>query len=73
MTHTDKVRAVILKHLAALAEDLGEFEQTTHGQVVFGPVMKMVSVYLDECYKEPTAYNISNLSQGIRQMVKYAG
>jgi hypothetical protein len=53
--------------LANLANELGEFEQTTHGML--GPFdIESVARHLVECYERPTAYSISSLSQVIRGM-----
>jgi glutathione S-transferase len=65
------VRAVIAKHLAALADDLGQFEQTCHA-ILFGspPPVAEVAARLVEAHDTPTAYAISELTQTIEAFVK---
>ena len=68
--HDARVRGVILANLERLADDLGQFEQTTHGAMLTGRI-EDVSRELADAFREPTAFNVSNLSQAIRGMVKH--
>ncbi len=68
------VRAVIRKHLAALADELDGFEQTTHGHIRLPPGgIGSVAEEIVNCYDEPRAFSISSLSQEIRVLLKEAG
>lgn len=66
----DRFRAVVRKHLLALGDELGEFEQTTHGRIVLTTGIEGVALELADCYRKPSAFNISNLSQAIAALVK---
>ena len=60
-----EVRVVIRLALALLGRHLSDFEQTTHG--CLGPFsMASICDRLEECYREPSAFTISSLSQHIR-------
>lgn len=63
-------RQAIRNALEKLADDLGAFEQTTHGRIKFFDGIDDVVREIAECYSNPTAYHISNLSQAIRAFVK---
>lgn len=59
-----RVREVILTSLAVLQEDLGQFEQTCHGRLGWGErPWEQLGKEIGEVGENPTAYNISNLSQ----------
>lgn len=62
---------VIRDAMAGLAEKLGEFEQTTQG-VLGDRTIYSVARALARCYENPTAYEISTLSQLIHQFVEGA-
>lgn len=67
------VRAVIREHLAKMADELGRFEQTTHGRIrLAGDDIEQVGDELANCYSDPTAFRISELSQSIRSLLKEA-
>ncbi len=63
-------REVIIEALSDLDTKLGQFEQTTHGQLNFGDPLEAVGYDLRVAWHHPSAYNISNLSQSIRQFVE---
>lgn len=65
-----KFQAVVRKHLAALAADLDDFEQTTHGRIAMPGGVEMVAADLVTTYRDPTGYNVSNLSQGLDAFLK---
>lgn len=64
-------RKVIRDALAKLSNELGEFEQTTHG-VIGQFTIENVASKLAVCYERPTAYSISNLSQYIDGLLREA-
>ena len=55
--------------LLALADKLGDYEQTTHGYIG-GEYIESVAQALVEAYRDPRAYTISELSQCIRGFFK---
>ncbi len=64
-----RFRDAVLDSLADLDERLKDFEQTTHGRM--GPAtMRALADELEAAWDCPTGYNISNLSQGIRALLK---
>lgn len=64
-------RKVIREALAALDDSLDAFEQTTHGRIKFRePDIEDVTAELAKCYAEPSAFNISELSQAIHEFLK---
>lgn len=65
------VRKVIREAMAKVAEELGNFEQTTHGILGDGTVYSVAGA-LARCYEDPRAYTISDLNQLIDQFVKAA-
>lgn len=68
----DTPRTAVLKHLAALADDLDRFEQTTHG-LLFGSADHL-GKYISDVLGNPNAYNTSNLAQCLRRVVHgYSG
>jgi hypothetical protein len=74
MGHQQRVRAVILRHLAALENDLGQFEQTCHGRLGLGDEpWKQLGYELGLVGEQPSAYNISNLAQLIGLILKACG
>lgn len=63
------VRQDIRNALLELHAQLGEYEQTTHG--CLGPfTMAGVAASLEECYREPSAYTISDLAQKIAGLIR---
>lgn len=63
------VRMVIRAALSVLEDHLGHFEQTTHGSL--GPhTMESICKKMLECYRECGAYEISELAQSIRGLLK---
>jgi hypothetical protein len=62
-------REVIINALSQLAEDLGQFEQTTHG--AGGPFNFIrLGDALAAAYREPNSYYVSDLSQMCSGIVK---
>lgn len=66
-----KVRDVILKHLEAMKEDLGQFEHTTHGAILVGDIRE-VGRELERVYDNPTAFRLSTFVQAIMAMTRAA-
>jgi hypothetical protein len=66
------VRQVIRDAMAKLAEELGNFEQTTHCVIGDGSI-RSVADALRDCYDDPRAYTISDLNQLIDQFLAKAG
>lgn len=70
-----RVRECIVKHLAELEKDLGQFLQTTHGCLfihgidIEGVCREIVTTYKHDG-KSSLAYNVSNLAQSIRAFTK---
>ena len=63
------VQHVIQNALERLMVDLGEYEQTTHGSL--GPFeIESVALALVNCYQNPRGYEVSELSQKIRGLLK---
>ena len=61
----------IQQWMLMLDRELGHYCQTTHESMSpQGGGIDTVSKALTECYNEPTAFNISELSQCIRKWVK---
>ncbi len=62
-------REVIMNALARLADDLGQFEQTTHGST--GPFNFIrLGDSLADAYRTPDAYFVSDLAQMCRGIVR---
>lgn len=61
------VKEIIRRKLAELADELCRFEQTTHGSLVLSLGA------IEECYKNPTAFTISELSQQCRRISRGTG
>ena len=62
-------REVIINALSQLADDLGQFEQTSHGST--GPFNFIrLGAELAAAYRTPDAYYVSCLSQMCRGIVK---
>ena len=62
-------RTVIRESLAKLADDLDQFEHTTHG--CGGPfTVEAIGTALAEAYKRSDSFTISELSQQIRGFLK---
>ena len=59
------LRESIKQHIGLLRRELGHYEQTTHGRLSFNESIETVLHELVKCYYEPSAYNISSLSQAI--------
>ncbi len=72
MNKEHEVRTAIARNLRQLRNDLGGFEQTTHGTLGRGSI-EAVTSDLESCWDEPTPYWISNLSQHIEQFLKKEG
>ena len=65
------LRESICQHIGLLRRELGHYMQTTHGAMMPGKVgIDLVAEMLVKCYEEPSAYNISNLSQYIEGWLK---
>lgn len=62
--HIAMVREVFVDSLAELRFRLGDFEQTSHGSITRGTIFE-VSECLVKAWQDPSAYNLSNLSQAI--------
>jgi hypothetical protein len=74
MNHAHRVRGVILRHLAALAEDLGQFDQTCHGVLSLGEKpWEQLGKQIGLVGEQPTAFNISTLVQDIVLILKRCG
>ena len=58
-------KKVILDTFLDLADRLASFEQTTHGYIGSRDIQG-VATALEQCYRDPTSFSISNLSQAIR-------
>ncbi len=63
------VRAILVKHLTALATELDSRVQTTHA-VLGGACMDDVASALLDCWGAPGPYTISALAQHIRLLVE---
>lgn len=67
------LRKAIRKLLRQLDEcELMEFEMTCHGCLFMNgsPTIEAIGKELAECYNDPSAYRISNMSQYIRAFLK---
>lgn len=67
--HQKAIRAVIYKHLAAMSEDLRQFEMTTNVHIGTGSI-DCIAHDLVECANNPNALSVSNLHQAIRKMTE---
>lgn len=56
------VREIIRRKLNELADELGQFEQTTHGSIV-----TPLGNAFEKCYEKPSAFTISELAQQCRR------
>ena len=59
------LRESIRHWLRFLNRELGHYEQTTHSHIFAGRSLEDVLAELVKVYNDPTAFNISNLSQSI--------
>jgi hypothetical protein len=64
------VREQLLIDLELLAAGLGRFYQTTHGAFFRGGGIGAVCAMLHHCWEDPTAYNISELSQVVQAFAR---
>jgi hypothetical protein len=62
----NQIRIIVKSWLAQLEDELGEFDQTTHGMINVTDISLMgVFSYIELMYKKPNALTISNASQAI--------
>lgn len=62
----NQIQNLILKHLNNLKEELSNYEQTTHGEMIFG--IDSLTKRLICCWENPTSFTISALSQQISKL-----
>lgn len=67
---TERLRAVVRKVLVELDDELGQFEQTTHGRIVLANGIEGFAGDLVACWKNPSSHSVSNLSQAIGYFLK---
>ena len=65
------VRTVIHSALYRLLDDLGDFEQTTHGSIFDDGTLDSVLAGLKQCYESPGRHSISELDQRIRKFLDH--
>jgi len=63
-------RKVIRDGLRRLADDLGQFEMTTHGHIFLRASIETVLANLAKAYNEPDAYHRSNFAQELDALIK---
>lgn len=63
----------ILQSLASLQSRLGKYGQTTHGIICRPASVEYVLEAVADAYHEPSAYNISELSQRIAVLLDSEG
>ena len=69
--HNARVRGVILTALRRLSDDLGDFEQTTHGCIFpHGNPIRGLGGPLANALECPSAYNISELAQHLAAVLR---
>jgi hypothetical protein len=73
MKPDNPIRQAIRESLAALAEKLDEFEQTTHGHIPVGAPIESVGRDLVDAFNDPRPYTTSNLAQSIRALLAEGG
>lgn len=66
------VQQIIATKLKELAKELEQFEQTTHGKIGQWCSIERVASALVAAHNEPSAYNISDLSQLIEMYLRAA-
>lgn len=68
MTTGQQIKGMIERQLYQIYRAAGHYEQTTHGSLCSGTLEEVLK-YLQIVHDQPTAYNLSNLSQSIRAWV----
>ncbi len=67
MSDAERFRKLLQESLKSLADGMGDFRQTTHGAFISQPCrLPEVLERINNAYEVPSAFNFSELSQGIR-------
>lgn len=70
MDHKERFYELIGLHLKGIELGLQNFEQTCHGSFCVGDPFESFGRALGEALKDPSAFNISELSQALRRVME---
>ena len=67
-----RAQQIIIDHLRAMRNDLGNCEQTTHVHILAIGTLEHVGKEMEAAFDNPTAYHVANLVQTIEEFLKLA-